>query len=549
MSSKKALGPVVAVALLLVVGVTAVIGFQTWYQGYSSQLFTQSESQGSDLTTGVERVVGDTLYFKSNKDNMTITRVQVGNQDCNYQNSTQKGITQIDISSCLQSTSTGTSQEVVIYTDQGVFSEKFTVSSLNFDSSDFFISMWNTSQSGISNSNQIALPLTPTGSYNFTVSGDTLVGSPVRITSFTQNVLNFSTPGVHEILIEGEIVGWKFTNMYFSESDSDNLKILEIKSWGPLRLENTGGYFFDTKNLIISANDPLNLSGITNLSHMFEMSFSSNFEVTGTINNWDTSEIVDMSNMFKFAYLFDSPLNNWDVSNVRDMEGMFEESYAFNQPLNLWNTSQVENMGSMFGGGYSFSKMSFNQDISMWDVSNVVNMNSMFYDAIDFNQPLNSWNVSNLEYLGYMFYGAESFNQPLNSWNVSSIKNILETFSGATSFNQDISSWNVSNVTYMIGVFTNAYSFNQSLNSWDVSNVINMGSMFANAVSFNQPLDSWDTSQVIEISNMFYNATSYNQNISMWEVSQVQINDCTNFDFNTLAWIEARKPNFTSCTP
>jgi len=45
---KKAISPVVAVALLLVVAVVAVVGFQTWFNTYSSGIFTNTEQKSSN---------------------------------------------------------------------------------------------------------------------------------------------------------------------------------------------------------------------------------------------------------------------------------------------------------------------------------------------------------------------------------------------------------------------------------------------------------------------------------------------------------------------
>ena len=39
-------------------------------------------------------------------------------------------------------------------------------------------------------------------------------------------------------------------------------------------------------------------------------------------------------------------INNWDVSNVTDMTQMFYNAESFNQPLNKWNVSKVTNMSN-----------------------------------------------------------------------------------------------------------------------------------------------------------------------------------------------------------
>src|SRR5690625_6974873 len=79
--------------------------------------------------------------------------------------------------------------------------------------------------------------------------------------------------------------------------------------------------------------------------------------------------------MFRDAR-FNHPINNWDVSNVENMSGMFSvwhrEDNPFNQEIGEWDVSSVTNMSLMFNGSV------FNQDISNWDVSNVTNMVAMF---------------------------------------------------------------------------------------------------------------------------------------------------------------------------
>ncbi|MCB0425570.1 MAG: fibronectin type III domain-containing protein, partial [Mangrovimonas sp.] len=71
---------------------------------------------------------------------------------------------------------------------------------------------------------------------------------------------------------------------------------------------------------------------------------------------------------------FNQNINNWDTSNVTNMSNMFSGT-PFNQPLNNWNTSNVASMDLMFPGS------AFNQSLGSWDVSNVSSMSMMFGDA------------------------------------------------------------------------------------------------------------------------------------------------------------------------
>jgi surface protein len=215
-----------------------------------------------------------------------------------------------------------------------------------------------------------------------------------------------------------------------------------------------------------------------------------------------------MDNMFNRATNFNQLLDNWDTSNVLNMNNMFCDATSFNQPLNTWNTSNVTDMNFMFAGAEIF-----NYPLNNWNTSNVTDMSYMFTEATSFNQPLNNWNVSNVTDMNYMFNGAISFNQPLDTWNTSNVIDMGYMFNGATDFNQPLDTWNTSNVTNMIFMFSDATSFNQPLNNWDTSNVLNMSGMFSDATSFNQPLNNWDTSNVTDMRYMFYRATSYTYGI------------------------------------
>ena len=94
----------------------------------------------------------------------------------------------------------------------------------------------------------------------------------------------------------------------------------------------------------------------------------------GKIEDWDTSQITDMSLMFSEASSFNQDISGWDTSNVTNMEGMFEGAKLFNQNISNWNTSSVTNMHHMFKRASSF-----NQNISNWNTSNVTEWVPPYY--------------------------------------------------------------------------------------------------------------------------------------------------------------------------
>ncbi len=356
-----------------------------------------------------------------------------------------------------------------------------------------FSSVWDTRKLGISNENQISLPLESSGTYNFTIDwGD---GTLEVITSWDQpeTTHTYISGGIYTIGINGIIVGWNFNN------GGDRLKLKEINKWGHLRLGNSGGYFYGCENLIINTHDNLNLTGTINLNDAFKACLS--IENIEGMNNWDVSCVKNMNSIFYDASSFNQNIGEWNVSGVMDMSYMFFGASSFNQNIGEWNVLNVINMSYMFWGASSF-----NQDIGNWDVSKVTDMSNMFSFANSFNQDINSWNVSSVMNMSYMFLQATTFNQNIGNWNVSSVMDMRSMFWSAYLFNQDISNWDVSKVTDMSNMFRIS-SFNQDIGNWDVSCVTDMNSMFSLTFNFNQNLGNWNVSNVKDMSHMFNGVT------------------------------------------
>lgn len=130
--TKKAISPVVATALLLVVAVVAVVSFQTWFNTYQSGLTVQVESQ-SDASSAltIERLEGTTnavVYIRNSASAaVQIDQVRIlqdGTSVCSNGaaiNATAETVSNQTVSSC--SLTSGQTYNVVLVTEDGVFSE------------------------------------------------------------------------------------------------------------------------------------------------------------------------------------------------------------------------------------------------------------------------------------------------------------------------------------------------------------------------------------------------------------------------------------------
>mgnify|MGYP002835640277 CR=1 FL=1 len=154
---------------------------------------------------------------------------------------------------------------------------------------------------------------------------------------------------------------------------------------------------FDSRQGASAFNQPL--SNVTTAHHSRALSHTFDQPL-----RFDTSNVNDMSGMFRGATTFNQPLR-FDTSNVNDMSGMFRGATAFDKPL-IFATIKVTDMSGMFRGATAFDKLlSFN-------TIKVTDMSGMFRDAMVFNKPL-SFNTIKVTDMSAMFRGALAFNRSL----------------------------------------------------------------------------------------------------------------------------------------
>ena len=139
---------------------------------------------------------------------------------------------------------------------------------------------------------------------------------------------------------------------------------------------------------------------VTNMSNMFFTAGTFNDDISG----WDVSSVTDFGRFVKSCFEFNQNLGGWSLNTSEDVSchEMFMNCIAFNNggsaTIDNWDTSRVTDMNEMFRGCHSF-----NQPLNSWDTSNVTDMNQMLRGCSVFNQPLDNWDLSNVTFIGDMF--------------------------------------------------------------------------------------------------------------------------------------------------
>lgn len=118
----------------------------------------------------------------------------------------------------------------------------------------------------------------------------------------------------------------------------------------------------------------------------------------------------------------------------------FINDYGNDVDLNFIDTSEIKDMSSLFR-----IFPDFNGDVDLWDVSNVKDFNAMFKDCKNLKEMnLVNWNVKKGKDFSDMFYNCKSLKTigNVSDWDISNAKFMINMFEGCSSLNLDLSNWN-----------------------------------------------------------------------------------------------------------
>jgi hypothetical protein len=177
-----------------------------------------------------------------------------------------------------------------------------------------FTMLVKTDNAGTSASDQFTIPTTGTG-YNYDVDwgdGTTSTG----VTGSTTHT--FPSAGNYVVKISGA-----FPRIFFNNG-GDKLKLLEVQNWGNIAWSSFNAAFRGCSNMDVTATDAPDLSSVTDMFRMFQN--NSSLVGNSSFENWDVSNVTNMSSMFQSASLFNQNLGTWEISSVSNMLAMFISS-------------------------------------------------------------------------------------------------------------------------------------------------------------------------------------------------------------------------------
>ncbi len=132
MKFKKALNPIIATILILIITAISVMSFLSWYSEYDSKISNRINMGFQPDTANIETIIGSTLYIKSIK-NDSINAIKFGNTTCeNINYNITEGVNEIDLEDCIKNLKSP-NQQVTIITDNQVLNKNVYLKDITLD--------------------------------------------------------------------------------------------------------------------------------------------------------------------------------------------------------------------------------------------------------------------------------------------------------------------------------------------------------------------------------------------------------------------------------
>ena len=229
-------------------------------------------------------------------------------------------------------------------------------------------------------------------------------------------------------------------------------------------------------------------------------------------------------------------VSNWDTSNIISMSDLFNDTRSLKfLDVSRWNTQNVQAIDFIFSNSGIETI-----DVSRWDTRNLEDISFAFYGTKLKSFDANNWNTNKLNRMIATFSSSSSLKTiKIGNWNTHNVTDMSFLFSYTTNLEElDISNWDTSNVTDMsamfapfsrIGYYDNPITENIALkkldlSKWNTSKVTNMSRMFEGLAGLTElKINNFDTRNVTDMSKMFRNVSSLkNLDIGNWNTEKLK---------------------------
>lgn len=253
----------------------------------------------------------------------------------------------------------------------------------------------------------VTIPFTVGGTFNGTVNfGDGTINS---FTAWNSAGLTraYASGGTKTIIIEGVFPRFQVA------SGAMTTQFSKLKQFGTNRFQALNFAGCLTADFS-SVTDTPSFVATATLFRLF--STCSQSLVVNRLSEWDTSEVVNMSESFYNIKLVDIPVQLWNVSKVNTFSNMFYTCNNFVADITGWTFLNGANLSRML-----FQCAKFNQNISVWNVSQIANFERTLYRCNLFNHSLAAWDIRNATNMSAMLettlMSQANWNATLIAWN------------------------------------------------------------------------------------------------------------------------------------
>lgn len=316
----------------------------------------------------------------------------------------------------------------------------------------------------------------------------------------------------------------EYSNRGWDQYCSDIKKVVFEESFKNARPEKCSDWFYQCNKLVeIEGIENLNTSEVTDMSNMFwGCSSLTAIDVSG----FNTENVENMSGMFFYcSKLTELNLSNFDTKNVTNMSWMFTgcSSLACILDFSKFNTANVTNMNNMFTGCSLLTQL----NLASFDTQQVTNMENMFEGCNKLsNLVISSFNTGEVTNMKGMFsrcYALTSLN--LSNFDTHKVENMNAMFNNCSSLlSINLSSFNTENVTDMSYMFSQCPSLTElNISNFNSANVENIARMFDGSSSLETlDLSNFDTKNVTDLTGMFNGCTALKSiNLSKFDTRNV----------------------------